>query len=214
MNKDEFLKQWHELKREELTAQIAPESANDEQRTVDVIFFTGADVDRYSWIEGAYILKFDPAGADFSLLNNGAPICDNHWMSSVEDQKGRVDKAWMDSPGKPPYKATLRFKRSTELTGKRPDCDGLWQDVKDGIVSKFSMGVEILESIDQRDKNGQLEVRTATSWRPFEISLAPIPADYGTTTLNAQPQPKGIEHEPIGLAAAQRARDIAILRLK
>jgi hypothetical protein len=208
----EFLKQWRASGRQELLAKVAPSTINDEQRTVDVIWFSGADVDRNSWSEGPYILRFDPKGADLSLLNNGAPVCDCHTMYEVEDQLGRVDRAWIDGSD---YKATLRFKRSTELTGPRPELDGLWQDIKDGIVSKFSMGTEILEFIDQRDKNGQLEVRTAKLWRPYEISIAPIPADYDTCTLSGQNRPApGQALQSAVIDAAHRARQISILRLR
>jgi hypothetical protein len=105
----------------------------------------------------------------------------------------------------------LRFKRSTEQTGRRPALDGLWQDIKDRIVSKFSMGVEILEASDQRNTAGALVLRLATKWRPFEISLAPIPADFGTTTLASQ---VGGSTADWHVASAQRDREIEILRLR
>lgn len=206
----DFLRQWEAAGRQALGAQVAPQSINDEQRTVDVVWYTGVDVDRYSWTEGrAYKLRLEVSGADLSLLNSGAPVCDNHWMSGVEDQKGRVERAWVDGGL---YKATLRFKRSTEQTGRRPALDGLWQDIKDKIVSKFSMGVEILAFTEQRDKAGQLVARVATKWRPFEISIAPIPADFGTTTLSSRPT--GDLSDGWRLAAAQRDREIEVLRLQ
>ena len=203
----EFLKQWHESGKQELAAQIEPETLNDEQRTVDVVWFTGIDVDRYSWMDGPYVLRFDPKGADLSLLNQGAPVCDNHEMECVDDQLGCVDRAWVDKTN---YKATLRFKRSTELTGPRPELDGLWQDIKDRIVTKFSMGVEVLESIEKRNKDGQLEMKTATKWRPFELSLAPIPADFGTTTLSHEQRPS----EASLVLMNFRVREAEILRLR
>jgi hypothetical protein len=206
----DFLRQWEASGRQALGAQVAPQSINDEQRTVDVVWYTGVDVDRYSWTEGrAYKMRLEPAGADLSLLNNGAPVCDNHWMAGVEDQKGRVERAWVDGGL---YKATLRFKRSTEQTGRRPALDGLWQDIKDKIVTKFSMGVEIIQASDQRNKAGALVLRTATKWRPFEISLAPIPADFGTTTLASQVA--GAPGSTSLSALNYRAREIEILRLK
>jgi hypothetical protein len=202
------MKQWKDSGRRELFAQVNPETINDGERTVDVIWFTGIDVDRYSWIEGAYQLRLDPKGADLSRLNSGAPVCDCHWMMSVDDQKGVVMRAWKDGTN---YMATLRFKRSTEMTGPRPDLDGLWQDIKDKIVTKFSMGVEILESTDTRDKEGSLVMRTATNWRPFEISIAPIPADFGTDTLSGQPRP---EEKPSLAAVNHRTRETDIARLR
>jgi hypothetical protein len=197
----EQLKEWQNAGREALAAQITPETINAEDRTVDCIWFTGADVQRYSWIEGPYVLKFDPKGADLSLLNNGAPVLDSHMSYSVEDQLGAVQKAWMDGTN---YKASLKFSR-------RPAVDGVWQDVQDKIVQKFSMGVEILEMTDTRDKDGQLQTRTATKWRPFELSILSVPADFATTTLAKQgARPFSSLRE----AMRARQREIDIARLK
>jgi hypothetical protein len=181
MQPNELLKKWRESGREALAANLTPETINAEQRTVDVVWFTGADIARYNWwTDERYILRFDPKGADLSLLNNGAPVLDNHstWEGAA-GQKGKVEKAWVDEGL---YKGTLRF-------SKRPEVEGLWTDIQDKIVTKFSMGVELLETVDERDKAGRLMTRTATKWRPFELSIAPIPADFGTTTLSADRTP-------------------------
>ncbi len=120
------------LKGKEFLAGQELASIDRETRTVDCIFFTGADIPRVDWWTGQkYVLRFDPKGGDFSLLNNGAPILDNHssYGGSVA-QKGKVEKAWQEGKLS---KATLRF-------SKRPEVNGLWQDIQDKIVSKFSMG--------------------------------------------------------------------------
>jgi hypothetical protein len=151
-------------------------SIDPENRTVDCIFFTGIDVPRTDWWTGQkYVLRFDPKGGDFSLLNNGAPILDNHssWNGAA-DQKGVVEKAWQDGKNS---KATIRF-------SKRPEVDGLWQDIQDKIVTKFSMGVTSLR--EEKIQENNMEVRLVKKWRPFELSVAPVPADFGTTTLAAE----------------------------
>jgi hypothetical protein len=93
----------------------------------------------------------------------------------------RVALGFSHSFGKPfvkgLYKAALRFSR-------RPELNGLWQDIEKKIVQKFSMGVEILAGHEIK-ADGQTTVRLADKWRPFEISIAPLPADFGTTTLSA-----------------------------
>ena len=151
-------------------------SIDAEKRTVDIIFFTGIDIPRTDWWTGEkYVLRFDPAGGDFSLLNNGAPVLDNHsmWDGSTS-QKGRVEKAWQDGKDS---KATLRF-------SKRESVNELWADIQDKIITKFSMGVQILR--EEKINEGNQEIRLAKQWQPFELSIAPIPADFGTTTLAAQ----------------------------
>lgn len=152
-------------------------SVDKDNRTVDIVFFSGIDVPRTDWWTGEkYVLRFDPKGADFSLLNNGAPIFDNHssWSGS-QAQKGKSEKAWMDG-GKWPAYATLRF-------SKRKSVDEIWQDIEDRIITKFSMGVSILA--EEKFQENNTEVRLAKKWQPFEISIAPIPADFNTRTLSA-----------------------------
>ncbi|MGD0497525.1 MAG: hypothetical protein ABSC23_03715 [Bryobacteraceae bacterium] len=189
-------------------AAVTPSTINDEQRTVDVVWFTGIDVPRVSW-DGPYIRRFDPKGVDLSLLNSGAPVFDNHnTYDGTEAQKGVIDKAWVD--GKL-YKATLRFSKRTAV-------DALWGDIKDKIVQKFSMGVEILAEHEIK-VDGQPTVRLADKWRPFEISCAPLPADFGTTTLGHKepPVPHELKDPPPAenqFASEVRVREAEILRLR
>ena len=168
--------------KEFLAADLPLASLNSEKRTVDIVFFTGIDVPRMDlWTNESYILRFDPAGADLSLLNNGAPVFDNHSsFDGTASQKGKVERAWRDGKD---FKATLRF-------SKRKSVDELWGDIEDRIVTKFSMGVEILQIekfIETEEDDKEIKVRLAKRWRPFELSIVPIPADFGTTTLAAQP---------------------------
>jgi hypothetical protein len=186
------------LVKQNLAAQMMPATLNLERRTVDVVWFSGVDVPRYSFFEGPYILRFDPKGADLSLLNNGAPVLDSHdEYSGAAGQKGVVEKAWTQD-GK--YLGTLRF-------SKRKEVDGLWQDVQDKIVTKFSMGVEIVAATDRRNKDNKLEVRTATKWRPYELSIVSIPADFGTTTLGNRTWSVAAELQGL-------MREIEVLRLR
>jgi hypothetical protein len=167
--------------REHLSAAISPSTMNAENRTVDVVFFTSPDIQRYDWLKGdEYILRFKSAGADLSLLNNGAPVLDNHEsFGGAADQKGVIDKAWQESSD---FMATLRF-------SKRPEVDGLWRDIQDKIVQKFSMGVNLLAKSELPLEKGKLRVVEVTKWQPFEISTAPLPADNNTRTLAEEAEP-------------------------
>jgi len=205
--------------REYFAASVRPSSASDADRTIDCVFFTGIDVPRTGY-NGPYIRRFDKAGCDLSLLNSQAPIFDNHDSDrGAAGQLGVVRRAWIDGDN---YLATLQFSMRTSL-------DDIWRDLKDGIISKFSMGTEILS---EREISGPPVVRLADRWRPFEISLAPLPADFGTTTLSSDHnvQPWQRSSEPWAVACRRRdeeiesllmsescrarAREIAVLRLK
>ncbi|MGI9073364.1 MAG: hypothetical protein ACR2JB_19110 [Bryobacteraceae bacterium] len=202
MNVEQF-KNWQQSGREALSGHLAPATLNTVNRTVDVIWYTGVDIARVDWVTGRpYTLRFDPKGADLSFLNNGAPVLDDHMAyDGADGQKGVVDKAWVEGKN---YKGTLRF-------SKRPAVDGIWQDVQDKIITKFSMGVELLNVVDKTGKDGRLEMRTARNWRPFEISISPLPGDFGTTTLSA---PEGAPRLSIAQMFQFRMREIGILRLR
>jgi hypothetical protein len=202
MNLDQ-LKKLRERGAELLGSEVAPPSINVGERTVDCIWYTGADVPRVDYFTGEqYTLKFAPAGADLSLLNSGAPILDGHDSSEgCKGQMGRVERAWVQLPN---YKATLRFSPTS-------DADSLWGKIAAGIVTKFSMGVYLPELTEQRDGNGKLLSKTALKWQPYEISCVPIPADFGTTTLAAAANTR---YGTWRLAAAHRAREAEILRLR
>lgn len=202
MNREQ-LAEWQKSGHEALSAQLVPETLNADERTVDVVWFTGIDVPRMNfWTGEPYTLRFDPKGLDLSNLNNGAPVLDDHNdYQGVEGQKGVVAKAWVENKR---YLATLRF-------SKRSDVDGIWQDIQDKIIQKFSMGTEILEKDDITAKGDKTKTILATKWRPYEISMAPIPADFGTTTLSqlvAQNQRVIAQR----LSALQREVDLQRLR--
>lgn len=199
---EELLRSWQAAGREALSAAVVPASLNNSDRTIDVIWYTGVDVQRFDWISGKmYTRRFDPSGVDLSVLNSGAPVLDNHKLDSAADQVGVVQRAWVSGTN---YLGTLRF-------SKRPAVDGLWIDIADGICSKYSMGVEIIDSEDSTEDD-QL-VKLATAWRPFEISLAPIPADFATTSLSRELIPPASDDDPAWLVNARaRLAEIEALR--
>lgn len=162
---------------------------NSEKRTVDIVFFTGVDVPRMNfWTGETYILRFDPAGGDLSFLNNGAPVFDNHSSyGGSTSQKGKVEKAWGPENGK--WFASLRF-------SKRASVDELWGDIEDKILTKFSMGVEILEK-EKNFEGEKLVSILAKKWRPYELSIAPIPADWNTATLSRMMAEAGAKSRPM-----------------
>lgn len=157
-----------------------PQTADPERRTVDVVFYTGAAVQRYSAERGEYydlVFELTPEAADFSLLNTGAPVLDCHAQWRNADRIGVVERAWLEDGT---ARATLRF-------SDRPDVEPIWRDIAGGIARKFSMGVEIL-SMELRE-DGTARPRplyAATRWQPYEISPVPVAADMGTTCLSAE----------------------------
>ena len=157
-----------------LSIRAAVASINEEERSVELIFSTGAPVERFDWMSGKRYLEtlsLDPAHVRVDRLNAGGPLLDSHSAWSVADQLGAV------VPGsvrllKNEARASVRF-------SKREAVEGVWQDVRDGIISSVSVGYRVYKFVETEGKGNALPVRLAIDWEPFETSLVPIPADAG-----------------------------------
>jgi hypothetical protein len=153
-------------------AVVADASVIDEAaRRIRVSFSSEHPVLRASfwdepWIE---VLSHDPGDCDMSRLEPGtAPFLWAHDPHSRENLVGVVEKAWIE---KGRGYAEIRV-------SMRADCDGLWTDIKGGIVSNISVGYWITErTLTKQTKGEPSEYRC--KWLPFEISTLPIPADAG-----------------------------------
>ena len=150
-------------------ASFAPQSVNMDDRTVDVIWSTGAPVKRRDF-DGNYVerLSLDAKAVDLSRLI-GASVLDAHRQTAVRDVLGTVrDAAVTGKKGT----AIIQF-------SARPEVEPIWQDVTAGILRHISVGYSVEEWADSLEDGTR--VRTATRWTPHEISLVPSPADPGAT---------------------------------
>ena len=144
------------------------ESLNEDTRTVDVVFSTETDqVERWFGVE---ILDHNPKSVRMSRLNNKAALLLDH---DSRNQIGVVESAKIE--GKRGL-ATIRFSRSQAA-------EEIFNDVKDGIRSKISVGYRVHGMIaeGQRAKDGanKTDVYRVNDWEPFEVSIVSIPADDG-----------------------------------
>lgn len=83
------------------------------------------------------------------------------------DHVGVVESARIDADRR--GRAVLRFGR-----GQR--ASEIFEDVKDGIRSKVSVGYRVLKVILESSIDGE-ETYRVVSWEPIEISFVSIPAD-------------------------------------
>jgi hypothetical protein len=157
-----------------LRADVVAQSVNEEARTVELIFSTGAAVERFDWMSGKRYLEklsLDPSHVRLDRLNAGGPLLDAHSAWSVTDQLGAV------VPGtvviaKKQARATVRF-------SKRAEVESIWQDVRDGIIRNVSVGYRVHKFEETEGKNNALPVRNAIDWEPYEVSMVPMGADVG-----------------------------------
>lgn len=162
-------------------AQIVPASFDEAQRTVDVVWTTGARRRAYDWFGDTLYeeeLAVTPDAVDMTRFEAGTvQVLDGHQTysgvaailgialrGSIENGQGR---------------ATLR------LSGN-PDNAGIVGDIRDGIIRAISFGYsvqryEITRAQDRTD-GVNLPLYRAVAWTPQEISFVPVPADADAST--------------------------------
>jgi hypothetical protein len=151
---------------------FAPATFNDAERTVEVVFTTGADVTRRdywtgeTWIER---LEVTESAVDLTRLNSGAPVLDAHNAYELRAVIGVVERAWI-AGGE--GRALLRF-------SDREDVRPIVEDVRSGILRNISAGYWV-ERWDETEASASgPKIRVAKRWLPGELSLVPVPADAG-----------------------------------
>lgn len=149
-------------------------SVNEEARTVELIFSTGAGVERMDWYSGKRyleVLSLEPKHVRLDRLNAAGPLLDAHSAWSVGDILGAVVRG-SARVEKGKAIATVKF-------SKREAVDAIFRDVQDGIITSVSVGYRVHKFEEETGKDNKLPVRTAVDWEPFEVSLVPMPADAG-----------------------------------
>jgi len=154
-------------------------TVNEADRTIELIWSTGARVSRTDWWSGKRYeeeLSLDPAHVDLGRLRSGAPLLNTHGAYDLRDIIGVVERAEVD--GKQGT-ALVRF-------SERDDVEPIWRDVKSGIIRNVSVGYRV-RKFEITEEEGKPTLYRAVDWEPMEISLVPIPADAGAGTRAANP---------------------------
>ena len=183
-----------ELPMQTRQAAFQPATLNDAERTVELVWTTGAAVRRMDYWSGrAYYeeLSLDPAAVNLTRLNSGAPLLDTHSSNGVGTVIGVVERAWLEGNE---GRAVVRF-------SARDDVAPILADVKDGILRNVSVGYSV-ETYQVEE--GDVPVYRATAWTPMELSLVPVGADAGAGTRSA---PKTSACEFINRAEARQPQE-------
>ncbi|ODA67105.1 Mu-like prophage major head subunit gpT [Methyloligella halotolerans] len=144
-------------------------SWNAESRTVEVIFSTGAPVERYD-SRGAFTEVLDVAGFEGA---EGAPVLDHHRRDSFEAMLGSVVSARAIG-GK--AHATLK------LSPHNPVADRIANELADGTRLGVSVGYTVEDWKERTDRKSGRREKIATRWTVREVSLVLVPADRQATT--------------------------------
>ena len=158
-----------------LTGSWRPQSVNVESRTAEVVFSSGADVERIDpWTGSTYTERLVISDKAISLarLRRGAPVLDSHDRSSVRNQIGVVQDAWV-SAGR--GHARIQFSKRAQ---------DLLDDVADGVIRNVSIGYT-QDAVRKQKRDGKPELYEVTRWTPFEVSLVTVPADAAAQVRHA-----------------------------
>ena len=149
-------------------ASFMPETYNEEDKTIEVVFSTGSKGKRGFWDPYFEELSMKKSDVRLERLNSGAPVLNNHIRyNGLEGMLGKVEKAWIkEKQGL----AKIRF-------SKRKEIEGIIQDIIDGIITKVSVGYTVHKYEDVSKKGDEIPTYRATDWEPMEISFVDIPFD-------------------------------------
>ena len=151
-------------------ADLLPASIDAAERTIEVVWSTGARVRRNPFFGDPFDeeLAMDPRAVRLDRLNAGAPLLKVHDASVLDSVIGSV------VPGSARIEngrgiARVRFSDRTEV-------EPLWKDVEAGHIRAVSIGYQV-HRFEVTRQAGAPELWRAVDWTPFEISAVPIGAD-------------------------------------
>lgn len=152
-------------------AAFVPQTVDETQRTVDLVWTTGAEGERCEWDGEVYLesLRVDDASVRMGRLNNGAPFLNSHQSYELANQIGVVERAWIENGV---GHATVRF-------SSRPDVDPFFNDIKSGIIRNISVGYIVYKYERIAGQDGAPDRMIAVDWEPMEISAVCTPFDAG-----------------------------------
>lgn len=164
-------------------ATLQPSSWNAENRTIDVVWTTGARGVRFDWanfIEVDEELATGPTNVRLDRLNLGAPVLNTHRSDNLRDQIGTV------VPG------TARMEKgrgvATIQLSARDDLAPIVADIAAGIIRNISVGYTVhVFDTDMQAKPRPLY--RAVDWEPLEISFVPVPFDAGAQVRSLTDEP-------------------------
>ncbi|WP_010322158.1 prohead protease/major capsid protein fusion protein [Marinobacterium stanieri] len=156
-----------------------PETVDRENRTVEVVFTTGEEGNRYDWWNDRHYLE-SLAVSDQAIradrLNKGLSILDSHNRYAGIGAVLGVTEGWRIEKGQ--LIGTCRFSQNQQA---------VFEDVADGILRHVSLGYRIHEyKVTKATKEGQIEKRQAVDWEPLELSIVPVSFETTNGTREAE----------------------------
>lgn len=182
--------------------EVRADTFNEDDRTVEVCWTTGAMVKRYSYSEGYYLEQLQVDNKSIRLDRfDSMSLLDTHEGWSMDSRLGTIVPGSVRIESGKGY-ALIRLSRKQRA-------EELLQDLRDGHPLSISVGYKVHRYERIEGEPGALPVLRAIDWEPIELSAVPIPADAGATSRS---EPKGeefetivVRHEAPNSAAAEQA---------
>ena len=152
------------------SAELAPNSADTDARTVEVIWSAGARVRRSTLFGEPYDeeLSLDPTHVRLDRLNAGAPFLKVHEIDTLDAVIGSV------VPG------SARVENGCGIAlvriSERADVEPIWRDIQAGHIRAVSIGYQV-HRFEVSKPEAARELWRAVDWTPFEVSAVPVGAD-------------------------------------
>lgn len=176
--------QIHDLPVQTRAASLVPDTYNETDGTVEVVWTTGAMVRRYDyWNERPYDedLQITPEAVDMARFDAGTvQVLDGHRSyGGVAAILGIAVRGWIEGGE---GRAVIRL-------SQRPELAGIVADIRAGIIRAISFGYsvqryEITRAQDRTD-GINVDLYRAVAWTPQEISFVTVPADPNAGTRSA-----------------------------
>lgn len=157
-------------------AEIMPASANRDEMTIDIVWTTGATVQRYRWEGWDDVVEYDeelivtPDAIRLDRINAGAPFLNSHYAYDLESVLGSI------VPGSVVIEGG-QGRAQVKLTSA-PDAEGIIHRILEGTVRFVSVGYRV-HKYEITKQDGQREIWRAVDWEPMEVSAVAMPADAG-----------------------------------
>ncbi len=184
-------------------ADLLPASIDAAERTIEVVWSTGARVRRNPFFGDPFDeeLAMDPRAVRLDRLNAGAPLLKVHDASALDSVIGSV------MPG------TARIENGRGVArvrfSDRAEVESLWKDVEAGHIRAVSIGYQV-HRFEVTKQAGAPELWRAVDWTPFEISAVPIGADPAAGFRSDEPLHPCVVHRADAPTQEKAAMDDAV----
>lgn len=164
-----------------LAVEVRSETFNEEARTVEVCWTSGAAVKRYSWDEGFYMeeLAVDKKAIRMDRFESMS-LLDTHDQWDMGSRLGTVVPGSVKIENGRGF-AVIKFSRNDKA-------EAIFRDLQDGHPLNISVGYKIHRYEKTEGSDGKLPILRAIDWEPLELSVVPVPADPEAVSRSMPPE--------------------------